>query len=50
MLIVLAVACLALAVIVLVRNRTPDDDILAVIGVLGGAAIVIVALPRNGHG
>jgi hypothetical protein len=47
-LILLAVAVLTLALIILVRSRSLDDDMLAAIGILGGLAIVIVALPSNG--
>jgi hypothetical protein len=46
-LIVIAALLLALAVIVLVRSRSLDDDLLAVIGLLGGVAVVIVSLPEN---
>jgi hypothetical protein len=48
-LILLGVAVLTLALLVLARNRNPDDDMLATIGILGGLAIVVVALPSNGH-
>jgi hypothetical protein len=47
-LIVLGAAALALSTIVLVRNRSPDDELLAGIGFAGGLAMIIVALPR-GH-
>jgi hypothetical protein len=53
LLILLGVAVLTLSIIVYVRNRSPDDDILATIGVLGAIAIIVVSLPgpngRNGH-
>jgi hypothetical protein len=46
-LIVVAAAVLALALTVLIRNRSPDDEMLAILGLLGGVAIVVVAL-RDG--
>jgi hypothetical protein len=49
-LILLGVVVLALAVIVLVLNRDLSSDLLAVLGLVGGLAIVITALPENGHG
>jgi len=48
-LIILAVIVLTLSLIVLIRNRDLDTDLLAALGVLGGVAMVVVALPgRNG--
>lgn len=47
-LILLGVAVLVLAIIVLIRNRNIDSDLLAVTAILGGLAIVVVALPVNG--
>jgi hypothetical protein len=47
-LILLAVAVLTLSVLVLVRHRSGDDEMLAAIGLLGGLAIAVVALPVNG--
>ena len=44
-LILCGVAVLVLAVIVLIRNRSPDDELLAIIGLVGGVAIVLVAIP-----
>jgi hypothetical protein len=41
----LSVVVLVLAIIVLIRNRSLDDDLLALIGLVGGLAIVIVSLP-----
>jgi hypothetical protein len=46
--IVIGAAVLALAVVVLVLNRDVPSDLLAVLGLLGGVAIVINALPANG--
>jgi hypothetical protein len=46
-LVVLGVAVLALAVVVFVLNRGVASDLLAVVAVLGGLAIVVVALPRE---
>jgi len=43
-----AVAVLALAVIVLARNRSTDDELLASAALVGGVAIVLVSLPSNG--
>jgi drug/metabolite transporter (DMT)-like permease len=45
---ILAALALALAVIVIVRNRSPDDELLAVVGLLGGAAMLVVSLPGAG--
>jgi len=47
-LILLGVAVLTLALIVIVRNRSLDDELLAIVALLGGLAIVITALPANG--
>jgi multisubunit Na+/H+ antiporter MnhF subunit len=47
----LGVAIMVLAVIVFVLNRTGATDVLAVIGFLGGVAVIINALPlRTGNG
>jgi hypothetical protein len=48
-LIVLGAAMLGLAVVVWVLNRDVSSDLLAVGLLLGGAAAVVVTLPRNGH-
>jgi uncharacterized membrane protein len=48
LMILLGVICLTLAIIVLVRNRSPDDELLAILGLVGGVAIVVVTLPGNG--
>jgi hypothetical protein len=45
----LAVAVLVCSLVVIVRDRSLDDELLAVIGLLGGVAIVIVSLPTNGN-
>jgi hypothetical protein len=50
LLIVIGVAVFVLSIIVLWRNSSPDDEMLATVALLGGAAIVVVALPRNGNG
>ena len=48
-LILLAVAVLVISLVVLIRNRDLDTDLLAVLGLLGGVAMIVVALPsRNG--
>ena len=49
-LILIGVAVLVIAIIVLIRNRSLDVDLLAALGLLGGLAIVVVALPGNGNG
>lgn len=46
-LIVLGVAALVLALIVLVRNRSLDVDLLALLGLVDGLAIVVVSLPED---
>lgn len=43
--VLLAVAVLTVSAIVLARNVTPDDDLLATVGILGGLAILLAALP-----
>ena len=47
LLILCGVAALTLSLIVLVRNRSLDVDLLAVLGLVGGVAIVVVALPSS---
>ena len=47
-LILVGAAALALAIVVFVVAHGVAFDLLAVIGLLGGAAIVINALPDNG--
>ena len=49
-LILLGVAVLTLSLIVLIRNRSLDTDLLAAIGLVGGLAIVVVSLPTSGNG
>ena len=46
-LILLGVVTLVLALIVLIRNRDLDVDLLAALGIVGGIAIVVVSLPRG---
>jgi hypothetical protein len=48
-LIILGVAALVIAIVVLLINRDTSTDLLAVLGLIGGAAIVVVSLP-NGNG
>jgi peptidoglycan/LPS O-acetylase OafA/YrhL len=48
-LVVIGVAVLVLSIAVLVRAGNLDERFLALVGLLGGAAIVIVSLPTNGH-
>jgi hypothetical protein len=51
LLILLGVAVLTVSLVVLIRNRDIDTDLLATIGILGGLAIVVVSLPSsNGNG
>jgi hypothetical protein len=40
---------LGLAIVVFVRNKTIDGDLLAVIAILGGIAIIVNQLPENGN-
>jgi hypothetical protein len=47
-LIVLGAAALAIAIIVWVRHKSLETDLLAALGVLGALAIIIVAIPSNG--
>jgi hypothetical protein len=48
-LIIVAVLVFVLAIIVLIHSRGLTDHLLAVIGLLGGVAVVVVSLPsRNG--
>jgi hypothetical protein len=47
-LVVLGAVVLGLAVVVLVRNRSPDDEILGTIAALGGLAIIVNALLDSG--
>jgi hypothetical protein len=46
-LILLGCVAVALAVIVLVRNRSFDDEVLATLGLVGGVAIVVNSLPST---
>ena len=48
-LILLAVVALVLAIIVIVISQSLSTDLLAALGLVGGAAIVVVSLP-NGNG
>ena len=44
-LILIGVAVLVLSAIVLIRNRSPDDELLAIVGLLGGFALIVGSLP-----
>jgi hypothetical protein len=44
------VAALTIAIVVLVLNRDASSDLLAVLGLVGGVAIIINTLPANGNG
>jgi hypothetical protein len=46
-LVILGVAALVIAIVVLIINRDTSTDLLAVLGLIGGAAIVVVSLPDN---
>lgn len=46
-LILLGVVALTLALVVLVLNRDIESDLLAVLGVVGGLAIVVNSLPTK---
>jgi hypothetical protein len=48
-LLALGAAVLALAIVVFVLNRDSSTDILAVIGLLGGLAIIVNSLPVSNH-
>jgi hypothetical protein len=47
-LVLLAVVVLVLSLIVLVRNRSLETDLLAACAIVGGLAIIVVALPSDG--
>jgi hypothetical protein len=49
-LVLLAFVMLAGAITIWVRHQNADVDILAVLAVVGGAAILVVSLPANGGG
>ena len=49
-LILLGVVALVIAIIVLVINQSVSTDLLASLGLIGGAAMVIVSLPNGGDG
>jgi hypothetical protein len=46
-LILCGVAAFVLGLIVLIRNRDLDTDLLAALGLVGGVAIIAVALPGS---
>jgi hypothetical protein len=48
-LVLLGVAVLVLALLVIIRNRSVDDEMLAIIGLLGGVAIIVTSLPTGGE-
>jgi hypothetical protein len=47
---ILGVIALTIAIVVLVLNRDTSTDLLAALGIVGGMAIIINALPTNGNG
>jgi len=50
LLILFGVLALVLAIIVLVRNKSIDSELLASLGLVGGLAIVVVSLPVSNGG
>lgn len=48
-LILLGAIVVALAIVVFVINRDASSDVLAVIGLIGGIAIIVNTLPTNGE-
>lgn len=49
-LILIGAVVFGLSIVVYVRHRSWDDNILATVGLLGGLAIIINSLPTNGNG
>jgi peptidoglycan/LPS O-acetylase OafA/YrhL len=47
---VLGAVALALALIVMVQDQSLSTELLAALGIVGAAAIIIVSLPANGDG
>jgi hypothetical protein len=47
-LIVLGFIAAGLAIIVLIRHRNVEDVLLAVLGLVGAVAMIVVALPSDG--
>jgi hypothetical protein len=41
---------LGLAIAVFIRNDSIDGDLLAIVALLGGVAIIVNQLPENGNG
>jgi hypothetical protein len=48
-LVCIGVAVLTLSIIVLARTRNVDEHLLAIVGLLGGLAIVVVSLPTDSN-
>lgn len=48
--ILFGVAALALGSVVLALNRDVATDLLAAVGLVAGAAMILIALPENGNG
>jgi hypothetical protein len=46
----IGVAVLVIGLIVLIRNKSLDDELLASIAVLGGIAIIVTSIPTPGGG
>jgi hypothetical protein len=49
-LILCGVIAFVLAIVVLILNRDTPSDLLAVLGIVGAVAIIVVSLPTNGNG
>ena len=48
-LILLGVSVLVLAIVIFILNQNTSSDLLAVVGLIGGLAIVVNSLPSNGE-
>ena len=49
-LILLGVSVLVLAIVIFILNQNTSSDLLAVVGLIGGLAIIVNSLPSNGNG
>ena len=48
-LILLGVSVLVLAIVIFILNQNTSSDLLAVVGLIGGLAIIVNSLPSNGE-
>jgi hypothetical protein len=48
-LILLGVTVLVLAIVIFILNQNTSSDLLAVVGLIGGLAIIVNSLPSNGE-